>query len=119
MKTQVASILGSLFDYLVTIILVEVFGCWYLIANIVGNICGSSVQFFLCRIWAFNAGKGKIRMQAMKFILVFIGNLILSGVGIYIFTHYLRINYIISKTLTSILLGVSYNYFMQKKFVFS
>ena len=118
-KVQAASILGSMADYLVTIFLVEYFDCWYLIANAAGNICGGSIQFFLCRSWAFKSEKGRIRVQIMKFILVFIGNLILSAAGIYFFTHYLQINYIISKTLTSILLGISYNYYMQKHFVFA
>jgi putative flippase GtrA len=117
-KVQAASIIGSIADYLTTIFLVESFHCWYLIANLTGNICGGSAQFFLCRNWAFKVGTNKMQIQAFKFILVFIGNLVLSAVGIYFFTQYLRINYLISKTITSILLGVSYNYFLQKEFVF-
>ena len=118
-KVQVASVLGSLADYLITIILVEVFDRWYLLANLAGNIFGGSIQFILCRTWAFKI-KGKIRQdQVMKFVLVFIGNLILSAAGIYFFTNCLGVNYIISKTITSIVLGLTYNYFMQKKFVFA
>jgi putative flippase GtrA len=118
-KVQAASILGSLVDYGATIIGVEIFHCWYLVANLAGNICGGATQFILCRNWAFKADQGKIRIQVIKFILVFIGNIILSAAGIYLFTHYIRINYIVSKTITSVLLGVSYNYYMQKKYVFS
>jgi putative flippase GtrA len=118
-KVQAASILGSIVDYGTTVIGVEIFHCWYLLANLAGNICGGAAQFILCRKWAFKAGQGKMRIQAIKFILVFIGNIILSAAGIYLFTHYLRINYIVSKTITSVLLGVSYNYYMQKKYVFS
>jgi putative flippase GtrA len=117
-KVQAACILGSIADYLITILLVEKFNYWYILANLAGNICGGSVQFFLCRKWAFNIKDGNIQIQAIKFILVFVGNLILSALGIYFFTHFLRINYLISKTLISIFLGVSYNYLMQKKFVF-
>ena len=117
-KVQAASILGSLADYLTTIILVEIFNCWYLIANFAGNIIGGTAQFFLCRNWAFGGGNNSMQVQIMKFILVFAGNLLLSAAGVYLFTHYLRVNYLISKTITSVLLGLSYNYFMQKKFVF-
>jgi putative flippase GtrA len=117
-KVQAASILGSLADYLATIILVEIFNCWYLLSNFAGNIFGGSVQFILCRTWAFKI-KGKVRQdQVLKFFLVFSGNLVLSAAGIFLFTHFLRMNYVISKTITSILLGLTYNYFMQKKFVF-
>ncbi|HCL83171.1 MAG TPA: GtrA family protein [Chitinophagaceae bacterium] len=118
-KTQAASILGSGADYLTTIILVEIFHWGYLPANAAGNICGGTAQFILCRNWVFKLGKKRTRVRALKFILVFIGNLLLSSAGIYFFTHYIRTNYIISKTITSVLLGISYNYWMQKKFVFS
>ncbi len=118
-KVQAASILGSMADYLITIILVEIFHCWYLYANLTGNICGGSLQFILSRNWVFQADKGKTGNQAFKFILFFAGNILLSAAGVYFFTRFLGINYIISKTLTSVLLGISYNYLMLKKFVFS
>jgi putative flippase GtrA len=118
-KAQAASILGSIADYAVTIFLVELLHCWYLVANLAGNIIGGSAQFLLCRNWVFRVSGNKMRSQALKFILVFVGNLILSAAGVYSLTHYLRVNYIISKTMTSILLGVSYNYIMQKQFVFA
>jgi putative flippase GtrA len=118
-KVQAASILGSLADFLTTIILVEVFHCWYILGNFIGNICGGTLQFILCRNWAFQAGEGKIPFQAFKFALVFVGNILLSAAGVFLLTHYLGINYIISKTITSVFLGVSYNYILQKKFVFT
>ncbi len=119
LKVQAASILGSLIDYLVTIIMVEIFHAWYVMANIFGNVCGGSLQFYLCRKWAFSNAPGKVKSQLAKFILVFAGNILLSAAGIYFFTHYLRLNYLVSKTVSSILLGVSYNYVLQKKFVFA
>ena len=118
LKVQAASILGSIADYLVTILLVEIFDCWYLIANFTGNIIGGIAQFILCRNWIFFADKEKLQIQVTKFSIVFIGNLILSAVGIYLFTSCFHINYIVSKTIVSIILGTTYNYFMQKKFVF-
>jgi putative flippase GtrA len=118
-KVQAASIIGSLADYLTTIILVELFGSWYVLANLIGNIAGGILQFTISRYWVFKAGKNDTILQAGKFVIFFLGNMILSAFGIYMFTRFLQINYIISKTLTSVLLGVSYNYIVQKKFVFS
>jgi|ERR1017187_5861621 putative flippase GtrA len=118
-KVQVASILGSIADYAATILLTEIFHCWYLISNLSGNILGGIAQFNLCRLWAFKDMQGKMPIQASRFILVFAGNLILSAGGVYLFTHFLKLNYIVSKSITSILLGVSYNYYLQKKYVFA
>lgn len=118
-KSQIASILGSMADYFITIALVSFFDCHYLVANLAGNCVGGAAQFFLCRKWAFHADRGKISPQIIKFIFVFAGNLLLSAAGVFILTRYIELNYIISKTITSALLGISYNYILQKKFVFA
>ena len=118
LKTQAVSILGSLADFLTTIILVELFHCWYITGNMAGNICGAITQFVLCRDWVFRSGGDKLQFQIVKFLIVWIGNLLLSAGGVYLLTHFAGINYIISKLITSVLLGVSYNYFLLKKFVF-
>jgi putative flippase GtrA len=117
-KVQVASVLGSFADYLTTIILVAVFHIWYLIGNLLGNIAGGTAQFVLCRNWAFPQSKNKIENQAIRFVVVFAGNLILSAAGVYFCTEFFRWNYLLSKTVVSVLLGISYSYLMQKKFVF-
>lgn len=119
LKVQAASVAGSIVDYLVTIILVSWFHCWYLEASIAGNFLGATTLFILCRNWIFRRDKGSVHLQIMRFILVFVGNMILASIGIYILTHFLKVHYIISKTILSVLLGISYNYIMQKKFVFS
>ena len=117
-KTQIALIIGSLADFGVTLLLVELAHAPYVIGNLAGNICGAMMQFILCRGWVFNATEKGIHAQIFKFVLVYAGNLLLSAAGIYFFTHFLGIHYIISKLITSIALGLSYNYWMQKQFVF-
>ena len=119
LKVQAASIAGSIVDYLLTIILVSWFHCWYVVASLSGNVLGLATLFLLCRNWIFRTEKGSMRRQIVRFILVFAGNLILASGGIYLLTHFLKIHYIISKTIMSVLLGISYNYIMQKKFVFA
>ncbi len=118
-KAQAASIVGSLADFLVSIFLFEIAHSRYILANISGNICGAVVQFILARNWAFDAGKGSISNQAIKYILFWIGNILLQTAGVYFFKHFLGVGYILSKTITSVLVGLTYNYFVQKKFVFT
>jgi putative flippase GtrA len=117
-RVQVASILGSAADYATTILLTEIIHCPYLISNFMGNMLGGTVQFNLCRHWAFKNAEGKMPVQAARFILAFAGNLILSAAGVYLLTRFAGFNYIVSKTITSVSLGVTYNYWIQKKFVF-
>ncbi|HEX3767215.1 MAG TPA: GtrA family protein [Puia sp.] len=118
-RVQVASILGSAADYAATILLTEIFRSPYLVSNFLGNILGGTVQFNLCRHWAFRNLEGKMPIQAVRFVLAFAGNLVLSAAGVYLMTRFAGFNYIISKTITSIALGLTYNYWVQKKFVFA
>jgi putative flippase GtrA len=118
LKLQISSILGSALDYLSTIVLAECVHFWYLTANLTGNLLGGSFQFFINRIWTFKKSDGNLKDQAAKFILVFAGNILLSAAGVYLLTSCYHIDYLLSKTLVSVLLGLTYNYFFQKKFVF-
>jgi putative flippase GtrA len=119
LKAQAASIAGSLADFLISILLVQVFHCWYIAGNAIGNICGSAAQFILSRNWAFNAGNGSLNRQAMKYILYWAGNILLQAAGVYFFRHFPEWSFIASKTITSIIIGLTYNYFAQKLFVFA
>jgi putative flippase GtrA len=118
-KAQLVLIIGSIADFLTTILLIEVFHCWYIKGNIAGNIIGAIVQFILSRNWSFNASKGMINQQLIKFVLMWAGNITLAAIGVYLLTHYLNIHYLVSKLIISVLLGVSYTYLVSKKFVFA
>lgn len=117
-KAQVASLTATIVDFATTIILVEVFRCWYLLASITGTICGGITNFMMGRRWVFDATAKGIPLQALKYLLVWIGNLVLVSGGVYLLTHYLGLNYVLSKIVVSIIVGFTYNYLMQKKFVF-
>ncbi len=109
---------ATCFDFLTTIVLVNVFGWWYLAGSITGTIAGGVLNFMIGRLWAFNAAEGKIEWQFIKYVLVWTGNLLLNAAGVYLITHYTGTSYVISKILTAIVVGIGYNYVLQKKFVF-
>ena len=118
-KTQAVLIVGSLADFLTTILLVEVFHCWVIAGNAAGNIAGATAQFILSRNWAFNAKNERMDGQVTRFILMWIGSIIISSVGIYLITNYFNIHYLFCKLIVSILVGSSYTYLCSKKFVFT
>ena len=119
LKVQAASIIGSFVYFITTFLSVDFFHFPHLPGVFIGNIFGGTAQFILCRNWVFKSGDGKILMRILKFVLVWLGNLMLSEAGVYFFTHFLKLDYKISVIATSVFLGVSYNYVMQKKFVFA
>jgi putative flippase GtrA len=87
-------------------------------ATIIGTICGGVVNFLLGRQWVFK-GKGiSIHRQASRYSLVWSGNFLLNVSGVFVMTGYLHANYILSKVFVSIVIGCTYNYLLQKEYVF-
>jgi putative flippase GtrA len=118
LKAQTASITATIVDFLITIILVKVFGWWYVIGSATGTIVGGIAHFAISRHWVFEAADGKIRAQLLKYFLVWCVYLLITTGLIFFITNYVGINYIISKVIVACTMSISYNYLMHKKFVF-
>ncbi len=118
LKAQTASLMATLMDFTITVLLKEVFHTWYLVASISGTITGGVLNFLINRSWVFRAKDKKIQFQAFKYILVWIGNLVLVSGGVFILTNYGGISYLVSKIAVSVAVGIFYNYVLQKRFVF-
>jgi putative flippase GtrA len=118
-KAQASSIIASIFDFLTTIVCKEFFYLWYVNASLTGSIAGGVINFVLGRAWVFNRKDKTILQQVIKYIAVWGGNIMLTTFGVFLITHYVGLSYIISKVLVSVTVGVSYNYLLQKRFVFA
>lgn len=118
LKAQASSLIASAIDFLLTIFFVEVVQLKEVLAAALGTICGGVVNFTLGRNWVFKSGTKTVPVQAFRYLLVWIGNLILNIAGMTLMIHYVHANYIFSKILVSLLVGVFYNYLLQGKFVF-
>jgi len=119
LKAQASSLVASAIDFGVTIIAVNLFGWWYLAASITGTVTGGAVNFYVNRKWVFESESKAINWQILKYILVWSGNLIIVTAGVFMLTHFFNLNYVLAKVLSSVLTGISYNYIMQKQFIFS
>lgn len=118
LKAQASSLIATAADFLLTILLKEVFMVWYLAATTAGTICGGITNFLLGRNWVFPSTEKKAGIQAFRYIMVWLGNLALNAGGTYFFTSIAGIKYWISKILVSLIVGIGYNYVLQKFFVF-
>jgi putative flippase GtrA len=119
LKAQASSLMASATDFGITIIAVNFFGLWYLAASIIGTISGGVVNFFVNRKWVFQSRSKEVRVQVFRYILVWAGNLAIVTAGVYVFTHFFNLNYVLAKVLSSVLTGISYNYIMQRQFIFT
>ena len=116
-KAQFSSIVSTIADFLLTLFLTEL-GIWYLLSSSIGTITGGIINFALGAYWVFKTGNHKITVQAKRYVMIWVGSLILNTLGMYVFTELFQMYYIFSKILISILVGAFYNFYFQKSFVY-
>ena len=93
-------------------------GVWYIYAQIIGAILGANTNFLLGRYWAFESKEDKIMHQAFRYALVSMGSLLLNTVGLYLLVENTSLNPTTAKVIIGVIVAVTYNYLLQKKFVF-
>ena len=93
-------------------------GVWYGYAGIVGNIVGAITNFVIGRQWVFISSETNLKQQALRYAIVWFGYVALGFLLLVAVTDYVNINYGIAKVLVAIFLSVTYNYVLQKKYVF-
>jgi putative flippase GtrA len=118
LKANISSSIASFIDYLVTIFLVSFFRVDVVIASTTGTVCGGIINFLIGRNWVFESKKRKVHQQAVRYGIVWGGNLILNTSGMYVLTRLLNVHYVFSKLFVSFLVGFCYNYTLQKRYVF-
>lgn len=118
-KSQASSVISTLFDFLTTIVCKELFYFAVVLSSLLGTLVGGITNFALGRNWVFNKREKKIPIQVVKYILIWNGNLLLTTSGVFIATKYVGLNYIVAKIMVAVIMGTTYNYLLQKKFVFA
>lgn len=119
LKANMASLVASLSDFLMTILLVQWGRVDVVIAAVAGTTTGGVVNFLIGRHWVFQTGDNRVVRQFFKYGLVWTGNLLLNTGGVYLLASCAGFHYIGSKLVTAVLVAVLYNYPLQKNFVFS
>lgn len=118
LRANIASLIASFSDYLITILLVQLAHADKFAASAIGTICGGIINFLIGRSWAFRASGQNVKKQAVRYFLVWVGNLFLNMLGFYLLNKLAGAHYILAKVVTSLLVAVGWNYPLQKRYVF-
>jgi len=118
LKAQASSLIATAVDFFVTAFLGKGLKMWYLAAVVIGTVCGGIANFLLGRNWVFSSKEEEAGYQAVKYIIVWLGNFGLNVGGVYLFTDIMHIDFMVSKIGVSVIVGIGYNYVFQKFFVF-
>jgi len=117
-KAQVSSLTATSVDFSITYILTSVVGVLYIFSSAGGVICGGIINFVLGRYWVFNANNERRVKQIPRYMIIWISSMFLNMGGIIFLTETFGFYYLVSKVITSILVGIFFNYYLQREFVF-
>lgn len=116
-KTQLTAAIATLVDFLVLIILVERLGMYYVSAVALGAGCGGFVNYVLNRRWTFQSSSAWTS-EASRYFFVSAGGLGWNTLLVWLLTEYTTGMYFISKVMTVLLVGLLWNYPLQRYWVF-
>lgn len=117
-RYQLVAILATGVDFVMLVFLTEIFGLWYLFSTITGATFGAITAFLLGRYWVFQSKEDKIHNQAFRYVIVAAGSVFLNSAGVYLLTDIVGLQYMISKVITAVIVGISYNYLLSRHFIF-
>ncbi|HMO61829.1 MAG TPA: GtrA family protein [Ferruginibacter sp.] len=118
LKANTASLIATGVDYLVTILLKEMAGTDALLAGITGTVSGGITNFLICRLWVFKEGNLTLLQQGRRYLVFWIGYLLLNMSSLYVLIQIAGCNYILAKIVASLAIAAAYTYPVQKWFVF-
>lgn len=117
-RSQIAAGIATAADYGVLFGLTEIFHIWYVASTAIGAGVGALTNFLLNRHWSFRANHDRWHGQAMRYTVVSIGSLLLNAAGVYFVTEFAKVHYSISVILVSVIVGVLFNFPLQRHYVF-
>ena len=117
-RYNIIAVLATLVDFLIFILLYEIFDIWYVASTFMSAICGGVAAFILNRNWTFMGKDGKLSSQAIKYLLVWGSSILLNTAGLYLIVENTDMGGIVSKIIVSVIVGICFNFLMNKYFVF-
>lgn len=116
-RAQVSSFIATFVDWLCTIGLAHC-GVIYSAATALGAISGGLCNFAINRNWVFRQKDERAHKQLLRYATTWVISFFLNVGGTILCTECLGWHYLLSKLSVAVLVGVGFNYFMQKYFVF-
>ena len=118
LRFQLTAIIATTLDFILTIILKEIFGIHYSLAVASGAACGAITAFTINRYWVFKALESHPVEQGIRYLLVAAGSVALNTLGTFLLTDFGGFPYIVSKGIVAMIIGFTYSYYFSKRFVF-
>jgi len=117
-RYNVIALVATATDFLVFILLVKWVGLWYVSSTFISAVTGGTVAFILNRNWVFMEKDDKLTDQAVRYLLVWGGSILLNTSGLYLLVENTHLHEIVAKVIVVLVVGIGFNFLMNKFFVF-
>ncbi|MCB0646022.1 MAG: GtrA family protein [Saprospiraceae bacterium] len=117
-RSLIVSGLATISDYGLSLAMYHLMSFKEVFSTTIGSCLGAFVSFFMNRIWAFKSRDGKLRHQAIKYLIALGLSIGLNALGVYLFTIWTDLPFVVERIIVTVLVGVLVNYQMFKHFVF-
>jgi putative flippase GtrA len=118
LRHQTGSVIATAVDFSVMIALVSLAGAAPAAGTAAGAACGAIVNFMLGRRWVFRATQGKVAPQAVRYIVIATGSLLLNTGGVHLLAEVMLLPYVAARVAVSLGVSLCWNFPLQKIFVF-
>ena len=117
-RSQVVSLTATTVDFSIALFLHNFLSIYYVSATTLGSVCGACTSFFLGRNWAFVNKKGKLRKQAMRFIIINLFSVFVNSTAVFFFKENFHLSFFTSRVIVAVLVGIFFNFLMNRYFVY-
>lgn len=117
-KLQLVAVAATAFDHAIMIVTVRTAAISPAAATAFGALGGALLAFALGRGWVFAAARQAIAPQAARYGVTALASLLLNVAGEYLLVR-AGVHYIIARAGVALIVGVAWNFPMQRYFVFA
>lgn len=104
-------------DFLILILLVEVFFLHYFVASAFSFLVGVLLNYYISRGWVFGHGRFQYKYECMGFFIMSTLGLVINQIILLLFVGYCSVDYRFSKII-SVCVVSSWNFITKKYIVF-
>lgn len=117
-RSQIVSLTATSVDFIISLLLNHFLDIYYVTATSIGSFFGAVTSFMLGRNWAFLNRHGHIRKQVIRFFIINVFSIFANTTGVFFFKENFEISFLFSRIIVAVLIGVFFNFFMNRYFVF-
>jgi putative flippase GtrA len=119
LRHHLTAITATAADYVVMVACVELARLPPVPATVVGAFVGALVSLTLGRRYTYRVGPGGLGRYAWRYALVAGASLGWNASGVALFHHVLGVQYLVARSITSIIVSNLWNYPLHRFFVFA